>query len=193
MPAKIFDSARSYQGLCGGASFSIASFFKGLTWSWVPEAFECFVDGQKIKPKSEEGDEDAPLDTGMIVVSNSKYFGGGAIINPHAALNDGLVDITWVHDPAVTGYFGLGSVISKASKSQGTQVYEEHSSYMRGKKITIKSRSEDPSERHAISVDGQCLEYTSQVTWEVQPRNLEVLFDADSYFTELQGFVLDHN
>jgi predicted XRE-type DNA-binding protein len=51
MPAKIFNSARSYQGLCGGASFSIASFIKGLTWSWVPESFECFVDEQKIKPQ----------------------------------------------------------------------------------------------------------------------------------------------
>ena len=112
MPAKIFDSARSYQGLCGGASVSIASLIKGITWSWVPERFEIFVDGNKVKPPQSDTEQDDSINTGLIVVSNGKYYGGGAIINPHAAVNDGLVDITWVSDPTVTGYFGLGNVMS---------------------------------------------------------------------------------
>jgi hypothetical protein len=48
------------------------------------------------------------------VVSNGKYSNQGSILNPFAVINDGLVDITWNHDPALTGYFGMGRMLTKA-------------------------------------------------------------------------------
>ena len=36
------------------------------------------------------------------------------IINPFATLNDGLVDITWVHDDRVAGLLGISDLLGKA-------------------------------------------------------------------------------
>ncbi len=51
------------------------------------------------------------VSTGWLVVSNGKYANG--IINPFAAVNDGLVDITWVHDRSINGYFAMNRMLDK--------------------------------------------------------------------------------
>jgi len=51
------------------------------------------------------------VSTGWLKVSNGKYSSG--IVNPFAAVNDGLVDITWVHDNSINGYFALKKMIEK--------------------------------------------------------------------------------
>lgn len=33
-----------------------------------------------------------------MMVNNGKYSNGGMIMNPFAAVNDGLIDITWIED-----------------------------------------------------------------------------------------------
>ena len=57
-------------------------------------------------------------------------------MNPFAAVNDGLVDITWIDDPRWQGTFGVTGLISDA-RSKGIQAYKGHSRYMRGRKIKI--------------------------------------------------------
>jgi hypothetical protein len=32
---------------------------------------------------------------------NGKNSGAGIIVNPFACMNDGLIDITWIHDPKI--------------------------------------------------------------------------------------------
>lgn len=59
------------------------------------------------------------------------------IMNPFAALNDGLIDITWIEDPAYQGTFGVTGVLSDASGNEGIQAYKGHSKYVRGRKIRI--------------------------------------------------------
>jgi len=34
----------------------------------------------------------------LVMLFNGKFSGGGMIIDPVACMNDGLVDITWLHD-----------------------------------------------------------------------------------------------
>lgn len=55
----------------------------------------------------------------MLVVSNGKYTGGGAVFNPYGVVNDGLIDITWVHDPAYSGYWGMSGLMKKAHEDEG--------------------------------------------------------------------------
>ena len=52
------------------------------------------------------------------MVNNGKYANGGMIMNPFAAVNDGLVDITWIDDPTWQGTFGVTGLISDA-RSKG--------------------------------------------------------------------------
>jgi len=59
------------------------------------------------------------------------------IINPFAAINDGLIDITWISDPAWQGASGVTGVMSDARARGGIQAYKKHSTYLRGKKIRI--------------------------------------------------------
>lgn len=107
MPAQIHQSAKSFEGCCGNTSFSIASFIKGITWGYKEDQFDIQIDGKKVN-------DDGKISTGFLVVSNGKYSNKGSILNPFAAMNDGLVDITWNHDPAVTGYFGMNRMLTKA-------------------------------------------------------------------------------
>ena len=54
------------------------------------------------------------VSTGWLIVSNGKHYGG--IVNPFAAVNDGLVDITWVHDRSINGYFSMNRMLDKAQQ-----------------------------------------------------------------------------
>lgn len=54
------------------------------------------------------------MSTGLLVVSNGKYINGGAMFNPYSVVNDGLIDIAWVHDPNYAGYWGMSGLMKKA-------------------------------------------------------------------------------
>ena len=71
-----------------------------------------------------------------MMISNGKYANGGMLINPFAALNDGLIDVTWINDPNWQGSFGVTGIMSDARKG-GRQAYRGHSQYLRGRKIRI--------------------------------------------------------
>ena len=49
---------------------------------------------------------------------NGKYTGGGMIVNPFGCMNDGLLDMTWVHDEKAMGLLGVADILGKA-KSKG--------------------------------------------------------------------------
>ena len=78
----------------------------------------------------------------MLMVNNGKFSQSG-IINPFAAVNDGLIDVSWVHDPAWMGAFGVSGIFDEAKSKAGTQVYKGHSKYMRGRKIKVTFKDQD--------------------------------------------------
>ena len=151
-------------------------------------------------------------------MNNGKYCNGGMIINPFASINDGLVDITWISDPAWQGSSGVSSVISDSRGGGGIQVYKGHSQYVRGRKIRIdvpQPEGEQPNlelapedapqengegeevktpattetgNEQIIVIDGEVLSYSNSVQWECFPSNIEVLIDED-YFAENSVFV----
>mmetsp|Transcript_39484 Transcript_39484/g.51691 ORF Transcript_39484/g.51691 Transcript_39484/m.51691 type:complete len:100 (+) Transcript_39484:1096-1395(+) len=81
-----------------------------------------------------------------MMINNGKYTNGGMIINPFAAINDGLIDITWISDPAWQGTFGVTGVMSDARGHGGIQAYKGHSTYIRGKKIRIDVPQLEPEQ-----------------------------------------------
>lgn len=96
----------------------------------------------------------------MLTINNGKFSQGG-MINPFAAVNDGLVDLTWVHEPAWNGVFGIADIFEESLTKAGTQVYKGHSKYLRGRKIKLTFKGKVGSKYDAehgpqvLSIDGE--------------------------------------
>ena len=115
------------------------------------------------------------------------------MINPYACVNDGLVDITWLNDPALNCLTGVVGMLDKA-KAGGVQVYDHQNKYFRGKQITFKYKgrqARNPPVDHGtqmFTVDGEDLHFLHSVKWDVMPKSIEICFDAESYFNEYNWF-----
>lgn len=150
------------------------------------------------------------LNTALMMINNGKYANGGAIMNPYAAVNDGLIDITWISDPSYFGTLGVTGILSDARGNGGIQAYKGHSQYVRGRKIRIdvplpeieqpelelKDEEEKetpatpeptPLDKQVCIIDGEPLQYERSILWECFPGNIEILFH-DSYFQQTQTF-----
>jgi len=135
-------------------------------------------------------------------------------MNPFAAINDGLIDITWIDDSAYSGVFGVTGVMSEARSQGGIQAYGGHSQYVRGRKIRVDVPATEPvpaeleldggetatdengepaatktpeRPQQVIMIDGEALNYQNSVIWECFPANIEVLID-DALFKTNKTF-----
>lgn len=179
-----------------------------MSCGFVEDTYQLQIDDQ---PFSQQG-----ISTAFMMVNNGKYSSGGMIMNPFAAVNDGLIDITWIDDPSWQGTFGVTGVMSSARGGGGIQAYQGHSKYVRGRKIRIDVPKQDvtqtdleinneatpdengenaeaatPQEpaknQQVIVIDGEALNYETSILWECFPSNLEVLID-DAVFTTNKTF-----
>ena len=196
MPAKIASSAKS-TGLCS-CSNSLVSFYKGITRSFETDNYNIQVD--KLQIGSQSGTE--TVNTGLLVVSNGKYINGGAMFNPYSVINDGLIDITWVNDPAYSGYWGLSGLMKKASAYGGTHSFDGTCSFLRGKsiKLEFKGRTNGTAadeKKQTVIIDNDDVHYENSIRFDsgegYQGFKVDVLIDTDTYFTEQNAFVLGHN
>ena len=100
-----------------------------------------------------------------MMICNGKYTGGGMVINPFTCMNDGLVDVTWISDPAINNLMGVAGMLGDAKKSGGTQAYKGQNTYMRGQKIRVvyKGRDGHTEEQNAVpqllGIDGEDLRF----------------------------------
>ena len=92
MPARIANGANTWKGCFGQSAFGLSTYLQAFSCGFVEETYQLSIDD---KPFSQAG-----INTALMQVSNGKYSNGGMIMNPFAAINDGLVDITWISDPA---------------------------------------------------------------------------------------------
>ena len=76
------------------------------------EVFEVEIDGVKIM-------QNENVETTMVMINNGKFSQGG-MINPFAAVNDGLLDISWIQDPKWMGVFGVSGILNEAKSKAGT-------------------------------------------------------------------------
>ena len=103
MTANVGATSKSWYS---GYSFNIATWFKGLACAFVPNAYTVEVDDVQV--------ESGNLETSTLMINNGKYSNGGLLINPFATVNDGLIDLTWVRDPAYFGMFGFKEIMNEA-------------------------------------------------------------------------------
>jgi diacylglycerol kinase family enzyme len=112
MPAKIANGAETWKGFCGGSSYSIATYLQAFSCGFVQDTYSLTIDDVAYN-------QGGQLNTALMSVNNGKYANGGMILNPFAAMNDGLIDITWISDPSYSGTFGVTGIFSDARAGAG--------------------------------------------------------------------------
>ena len=93
MPAKIANEAQKYKKCCGKNCYAVATLQEAVLGRMVEDLFTVEVDGVKLTNPNQPS-----VNTILLMLFNGKYTGGGMIVDPFAVMNDGLLDITWVHD-----------------------------------------------------------------------------------------------
>jgi len=108
-PAKIANEAVPWKAWVGTASYKIVTLFEAIKGNVQPDHFNIFIDGvvQKMDTKND-------VQTILIMLFNGKTTGAGMILNPFAVMNDGLLDVTWLHDENKMGVFGIADLLDKA-------------------------------------------------------------------------------
>jgi len=132
MPAKIANTAIPLKGCCGTRSYEFATLWEACKGNFQPDSYEMFIDGVRVNTGESEN-----FDTTLLMVTNGKFTGGGMVINPFAAMNDGLIDVTWISDPAINNLTGVAGMLGDAKKHGGIQAYKGQNTYMRGRQIKV--------------------------------------------------------
>ena len=121
--------------------------------AWKPAAFEVTVDGTRHAA------------TGYsVAVGNSRSFGGGMLLLPHAELDDGKLDVLLVKEASKLAYLrGLAKVF------KGAHLDSPHVELLRGEAVEVSS-----DRPFVIYADGDPIGATP-ATMRVEPSALRVI------------------
>jgi YegS/Rv2252/BmrU family lipid kinase len=122
--------------------------------AWRPARFTVVID--EGEPFEYEGYS--------VAVANSRAFGGGMFVAPHAELDDGQLDVITVSDGSKLRY---AKALPKVFK--GTHLENEEVTELRGAEVEIRA-----SREFAVYADGEHLT-DLPATLTVLPRALEVI------------------
>jgi YegS/Rv2252/BmrU family lipid kinase len=121
--------------------------------AWKPARFEVTVDGSQH------------VFTGYsVAVGNSRSFGGGMLLLPHAELDDGTLDLLLVKEASKLAYLrGLAKVF------KGTHLESPHAQVLKGEVVEVSS-----DRPFVIYADGDPIGATPAVM-RVEPRALRII------------------
>lgn len=105
LPPLVAIKANYWKEWFGKGSYTIATIIEAIRGNLVNDTFELFIDEKPLGPEQS---------TLMLMGMNGKFCAGGMQILPYACINDGMADITWVSDPAVSSLLGIAGVMDKA-------------------------------------------------------------------------------
>jgi diacylglycerol kinase family enzyme len=194
MSSRVANKASRYKKRCycfGRRYFITAALQETIFGSRSPDMFTIEVDGVRI-----DTDRKETTSSVIFMLSNGKFTDGGGVVDPFACMNDGLVDLTWLHDEKRQGLFAVGDFWIKAKKKHASQVFDRTSTYTRGRKIKlafngVKGKKEPNSQdwgKQSLTIDGEELCYNKFVVFECLPGNVEFYFNSKSYFKQFKCF-----
>ena len=126
--------------------------------AWKPATFEVAVDGQRHE-----------MSGYSVAVANSKAYGGGMLLVPHAELDDGALDVLMVHD-----HSKLKALRDLPKLFKGAHVDDPSKHFLRGREIAVSA-----DRPFVVYADGDPIGELP-VTVRVQPRCLRVVVPAPS-------------
>jgi YegS/Rv2252/BmrU family lipid kinase len=89
--------------------------------SWQPASFEVTVDGERHSFRGHS-----------VAVANSKAYGGGMLLVPHAVLDDRRLDVLLVHE-----HSKLRSLAMMPRVFRGTHVHDPHVEFLAGQVVEV--------------------------------------------------------
>jgi len=141
--------------LVKGSSVYVYSALRALA-SWKPASFRVTVDGERHE-----------LTGYSVAVGNSRAFGGGMMLLPHAELDDGKLDVLMVSDSSKLTYLrGLVNVFN------GAHLDSPHVMLARGSEVEVES-----DRPFVVYADGDPIGATP-ATMRVEARCLRVIVPA---------------
>jgi YegS/Rv2252/BmrU family lipid kinase len=141
--------------LVKGSSVYVYSALRALA-SWKPASFRVTVDGERHE-----------LSGYSVAVGNSRAFGGGMMLLPHAELDDGKLDVLMVSDSSKLTYLrGLVNVFNSA------HLDSPHVMLARGSEVEVES-----DRPFVVYADGDPIGATP-ATMRVEARCLRVIVPA---------------
>ena len=151
--AKAFDWL-PMESVRGRANFAVST---------LQEVFD--LDPVNIRVRFDDGEEKT-IQTVNFCVANSRYFGGGMMIAPHAKINDGFLDVVNIGD------ISTAKILIKAySLYRGTHLDLNEVKSTLAKKIEVSAV--DPSIEILLETDGE-LPGKLPTTYEIVPNALRV-------------------
>ena len=96
MPAKIANEAVKFKKCCGMQCYAVATLEQTILGRMKPDSFTIEIDGEAVTNHLKQD-----VETILLMLMNGKTTGAGMVVIPFACMNDGLIDITWIHDPKV--------------------------------------------------------------------------------------------
>lgn len=141
--------------LIKGSLVYVYSALRALA-SWKPASFRVTVDGERHE-----------LSGYSVAVGNSRAFGGGMMLLPHAELDDGKLDVLMVSDSSKLTYLrGLVKVFN------GAHLDSPHVTLARGSEVEVES-----DRPFVVYADGDPIGATP-ATMRVEARCLRVIVPA---------------
>jgi YegS/Rv2252/BmrU family lipid kinase len=141
--------------LIKGSSVYVYSALRALA-SWKPASFRVTVDGERHE-----------LSGYSVAVGNSRAFGGGMMLLPHAELDDGKLDVLMVSDSSKLAYLrGLVNVF------KGAHLDSPYVTLARGSEVEVES-----DRPFVVYADGDPIGATP-ATMRVEARCLRVIVPA---------------
>ena len=103
----------------------------------------------------------------LFMLFNGKFTGGGCVVDPFACMNDGLIDLTWLHDQTKQGILGIADLLDKSKLKGASQIYDRTSTYVRGRKIKLTSAGKKGIKQpknndwgdQRVTIDGEDLKF----------------------------------
>jgi len=190
IPCRIANGAIKWKKCCGAAAYTIAALGQFCKCSFANDLYEISIDGKSIYTAEE------PLETILIMIHNGKYTGGGMVVDPFAILNDGMLNVSCATNKKNFKMMKLDDTMKKAKKG-GLHAYEENNcSFFRGRKMKVTFKGTNKSVEKGITnlgpqlfgVDGEDLRFNNFVNFDTKMHNVEILFDADKYFSQFKSF-----
>ena len=92
--------------------------------------------------------------------------------------------------------------MKKATTYEGIQAYDGNCLYQRGKSITIRyagkaNPSETDEPEQVMHIDNEDVHYKEMIKFDclesLKQCKVDILIDTDTYFTEFNAFILNHN
>jgi diacylglycerol kinase (ATP) len=131
--SEVNETANAMSLKLGGTGTYVAAVLKTLR-KFAPAHYEIDLDGEHIS-----------TDAMLVVVGNSRSYGGGMRVLPAAAIDDGVLDVCIVHALSTTAFLRAFPRVFR-----GTHVSHPKVSMLRGTRVTVEA-----NRRIQVYADGE--------------------------------------